>query len=891
MSESGEWRRVEELFVQCEGLPDDERAAFLMKTCGDDESLRHNVERLLAADRSVGSRLEGIVLRAVQADTELPTDVETRREFAALGAVPDRIGSYRIGRVVGEGGMGTVFLGERADGTFEQRVAIKLVKQNLLTPDASLRFERERQILARIEHPAVARLLDGGTTPTGMPYLVMEYVNGKAIDAYCDRQGLSILERLRLFRQVCSGVRAAHRNLVVHRDLKPSNILVTPDGQPKLLDFGISKLLDGDGSDGNATLTVLGHRPLTPEYASPEQIRDEPITTAVDVYALGLLLHRLLTGDRPYPLPTTRGEDLRKAICETPAERPSLTVARLAAEDPTRMASVAAARGTVPQRLRRRLRGDLDEIVLKALRKEPKDRYDSAEHLSIDIGRHLEGLPVDARRGGWRYRAGRFLRRNRMVIAAVASVVLALTIGLVGQTREAERANREAERANSEARSSAAVAAFLVELFDAADPTVTREEVTARQLLDRGVERIHGELADQPLVQAHLMSALGRVFHNYRDFDQAEPLFAAALERRQANLPDGHPDIATGHLDLADDLRVQNRLEEAMPHYEAALAMRRAHFGEDSVEFAQILNNMALGWMRAADYDRAADALQRALEIRRRHLGDHMLVAQSLHNLTLIATNRGDYCAAAATGREALELKRRLLPPDDPSLGRTHFELSFPVQMLGDYPEAERLIVQALEILSNAWDDSHESVLMVRGDLAYLRHLRGDWDAAEISQREILQLKQEHLGHDHREVAFTLHSLGRQLQDRGDFEDAEDMFRRSLELRTRIYPESHPNVATARHHLGSLLLQRGRVEEAEPLLRRALAVRRQALPPSHPRLAESLVAVAELLLGQGSPDAAEPLAEEALSILHNALPADHPRVAQAEAILGACMQS
>lgn len=863
---------------------------MLEERCGEHPALRERVERLLTAAGSVGDRLEEVVQAArAELGAHPTTDVDPGSD-ASRGSEGEQVGPYRLLGVLGEGGMGTVHLAERADGTYEQRVAVKVVKQGLAGHQVERRFRRERQILARLEHPAVSRLLDGGSTPAGQPYLVMELVDGEPIDAYCDRHCLSIDARLELFRRVCAGVQKAHRNLIVHRDLKPSNILVTAEGQPKLLDFGISKLLEGDEPVDRTELTSLGQRVLTPEYASPEQLRDEPITTAVDVYALGLLLHRLLTGDRPYPLPATRGEALRKAICDVPAEHPSSTVARLLADDPRAAEAIATARATDPVRLRKRLAGDLDHIVAKTLRKEPDQRYASVEWLSADLGRHLEGLPVEARRGGWRYLAGRFLRRNRVVVAAGLSILLALALGLVGQTREARRANREAARANSEARASAEVADFLVELFDAADPAKTREELTARQLLDRGVERIHGELADQPLTQARLMSTLGRVYHN-RGHPEAEGLFATSLELRLAALPDDHPLIATGHLDLADNLRVQGRVEEAMPHYERALALRREHFGDDSIEHAQVLNNMALALIRSAEYRRAEESLRRALEIRRRHLGEHMLVAQSLHNLTLIATDLGDYAAAAARGREALDLKTRLLPADDPSLARTYFELSFPVQKLGDYDEAERLISTALEIARNAWGGTHVDVLMMRGDLAYLRHLQGEREAAESSQREILELKRTHLGEDHREVAFSLHSLGRQLADRGDLEGAEEVFRRSLGLRSRIYAADHPNVATAKQHLGALLLQRGQIEDAEPLLLSSLESRRRALPPTHPTLADSLLPVAELLLEKGSTERATKLAGEGLEILRAALPPDHPRIARARAVLDACSRS
>ncbi|MEM7516783.1 MAG: serine/threonine-protein kinase, partial [Planctomycetota bacterium] len=615
--------------------------------------------------------------------------------------------------------------------SLDRQVALKVLHaQNAFTARARRRFAREARAIARLNHPHIAGVYDLGVDDDHRTlWLAMELIEGDGMTRL-KRESIDLVRLLSLSDQILSALSAAHARSIIHRDLKPSNILVTADGLPKLLDFGISKLLEADDPAAGTALTLLGQRVLTPEYASPEQVRDEPITTGVDIYALGLLLHRLLTSDRPYALPTTRGEALRKAICETPAERPSVTVARLASTDLSTAESMAAARSTEPRRLRRRLAGDLDHIVSKALRKEPSERYVSVELLSADIDRHLEGLPVEARRGGWRYRTGRFLRRHRVAVVAGVAVVLALAAGLVGQTREAERANREAERATLEATTTARVADFLVTLFDASDPMLTREVLTGRQLLDRGVERIHDELSGEPLIQARLMSTLGRVYHNQGLFAEAEPLFATALERRQEVLKAGHPDIATSHLDLADDLRTQGRLEAAMPHYEQAVSMRRKHFGTDSIELAEALNNMALGLIRIGDYDRAQELLQSVYEIRRQKLGEHNLTAQSLHNLTLIASRRGDDRTAVATGRQTLELKSRILPSDHPSTGRTFSLLAGPVRRLGDFPEAERLLQASLEIVLKSWDETHVDVLGIRGDLAFVRHLLGDWEAA-----------------------------------------------------------------------------------------------------------------------------------------------------------------
>ncbi len=831
MADGENWQRVEELFFGCEGLSDEARHRFLDQECGANQALRQQVERLLAADQSAGDRFEDIVQRAALVEVEPET-------AARPSAAPTAIGPYRLVEVLGEGGMGTVYLAERADGAFVQRVAIKVVKGGLVGPSIERRFQQERQILARLEHPAVARLLDGGTTPEGLPYLVMEYVDGEPIDVYCDRHRLSIAARLELFRKVCAGVQMAHRNLVVHRDLKPSNILVTEDG-PKLLDFGISKLLVGDEAVAGAEFTRLGHRVLTPEYASPEQVREEPITTAVDVYALGLLLHRVLTGDRPYDLPSGRGEELRKAVCDSVAERPSATVARLLKGNTTAIEANAVARASDPKRLRRALAGDLDHIVSKALRKEPNQRYPSVELFAADIECHLKGLPVQARRGGFRYRAGRFVGRHRAIVVATLVAILALAVGLVGQAREARRANREAL-------ASAQVVEFLTELFNASNPYETLDTITLRDVLHRATERIRGELEDQPLVQARLMSILGRTYHNTGQFEDALPLRRAVLERRMATLTPGDSEIATATLDLADNLRVLGRADEAMPYYEQALELRQQQFGADSLETAEVLNNKALALTRNADPSQAEALLLRVLEIRRAKLGGDYLVAQTLHNLARVASRLGAYDRAEALGEEALSIKAEVLPPNHPSTGRSLLMLSQVVWKRDDYAGAEEHLRRAIDILQEAFGKHHVDVLGAVGDLAELRYLQGDRETAEAEQRRVLAAKREHLGGEHPEVALTLVALATQLRNRGE------------------------------------------IAEAEVLLQEALAIRREVLVAEHPAIARTMLALAETLALSGS-DEAVSMARDGLRQLEHALPADHPDLAHGREVLATCL--
>src|ERR1700722_13816674 len=445
----------------------------------------------------------------------------------------DRIGPYRILRTLGVGGMGEVYLAERADAEFEQLVAIKVVYGSLRGIQSRLKFER--QILAQLDHPNIAHLLDGGSLPDGTAYMVMEYVDGVPIDAYCDSNRLDIVARLKLFQTVCAAVHYAHQNLIVHRDLKPSNILVTAAGVPKLLDFGIAKLLD-ERQAGHHTLTVTHAdiRIMTPDHASPEQVRGQAITTSSDVYVLGVLLYRLLTGTGPFFIPSMRLTDIERAICEKDPLLPSQAVNVV---DSPEACGIADARGAGAHRLRRILRGDLDTIVIMAMRKEPERRYASAQQMASDIQRYLEGKPVIARRDTMSYRTAKFVRRHWLPVTASVSVVF-LIIAFAATTYEqslriaAERDRVTEQRAMAERERTRAeeVSSFLVNLFKLSDPQENRgNQVTARELLDSGAKRLQSELQDQPATKAALLSTVGAVYDSLGQYREALPILTESL--------------------------------------------------------------------------------------------------------------------------------------------------------------------------------------------------------------------------------------------------------------------------------------------------------------------------------------------------------------------------
>ena len=563
------------------------------------------------------------------------------------------IGRYRVESRIGDGGMSTVYLAVRDDDVYRQRVAVKVLGRGLNRPDLVARFRVERQILASLDHPGIARLLDGGTTDDGRPYLVMEYIEGVPLDEYCDGKRLGLDERIDLFRKICSAVEYAHQNLVVHRDIKPTNILVTPEGNPRLLDFGIAKLLEGAALPGTSQPTTTGLPLMTPQYASPEQVGGGPVTTATDVYSLGVVLDVLLTGRLPYRLEAVPGESLERAVVEQDAERPSTAVARTTRDGGVRasdralergptLEALSAARGLRPQQLRRRLSGDLDNILLMALRKEPTRRYVSVGQLSEDLRRYRAGEVVVARRDTVGYRAGKFVSRHKVGVAA-AAVALAVILGLAAtMTAQAIRLARQRDEIRAERDKAVEVAALLEDIFAGSDPGQTRgETVTAREILDKGAARVMGTLQEDPETQAALALTIGKVYLGLGLPDRAGPLLQQSLAQRERLHGSDNVDVADSLLALGVLDQNRGELAAAESRQRRALDIQKRLLGDRDRKVGDTLTDLGVTLLSLARYAEAETIIREALSIHRSTAGDSEAVAYDLNNLGSVLRRTG----------------------------------------------------------------------------------------------------------------------------------------------------------------------------------------------------------------------------------------------------------
>jgi serine/threonine-protein kinase len=819
---------IEEVFEHALDLDATRRGAWLSHRCGNDAELRSEVESLLGAHETPIGILERRLTRAAA-----PIDSEPLRDR--------RIGPYRVVRELGRGGMGVVYLAERVDGEFRREVAIKLLRNSPDAEELHRRFLAERQILASLSHPHVAQLLDGGTTDGELPYLVMEYVDGLPITTYCDRHGLDVTARLRLFIDVCRAVNSAHQNLVIHRDIKPGNILVTAAGQAKLLDFGIAKLLNAAMGGMAMPHTRTAFRVMTPDYASPEQVRGEPLTTGSDVYALGVVLYELLAGRRPYQIRTGAQSELHELVCEREPERPSTWAKRPPEVDdpeaPTTDA-VASARGTSPDRLQRELSGDLDAIVMMALRKEPRRRYGSAELLAEDIERYLRGLPVLARHPSRAYYLGKFLRRHRTAASLGAIAVLSLVAGTavaVNQTAaersERDRATAALTQARQALRESEETTSFLAGLFDVDVPAPgSAGSGTTEELMSRGMVQVE-QLEGHPLVQARMLDGMGRIYEN------------------------------------------AGRLKDAKLAYERSLALRRANGAGESAEVATTMLHMANLLRVLGSYATADSAAWHALRIYEKVNGPaDPSAAEAWQMLSMLAVYFSDLPASEAYARRSAEIRVAAYGMDDPRNAYALEMLGGALRRLGKYEEGERYMRRALALYEHEKGPNDLSLIVPLYRLAETVAVdREDYVEAVRLMERGLAIARASLGEDHPRTAYTLEMLGSMESRRGNFTRAERLSRLAAEMFDRTLGRRDVAAAGSHADLAKVYSRVARWTDAEAAQRIAITIYENSLGRAHPAYAGAIAGLCEIHLHTHRFAEAETECREALAIRERAL--------------------
>ncbi len=818
------WSHIRELFTATHELSAQERKKELDDACVDDPALRSEVESLLASYDTADEFFRPLEKNLVATAAE---------QFISNEKIGTVIGSYRIIRQLAHGGMGEVFEAVRDDGKFQKRVAIKFVRLGLSQKEIIRRFEAERQFLATLVHPNIAQLIDAGTTDDGVPYLIMEFVDGTRIDAYCDAHKLSIEERLKLFQIVCSAVQFAHQNLVVHRDIKPGNILVSSDGTPKLLDFGIAKLVSETGIGEEMTRTGMGF--MTPEYASPEQIRGEKVTTVSDVYSLGVLLYKLLTGQKPYEFKSLVPFDISRTILDTEPTKPSTKEIVIDVGDGNR------------EKVRRLLKGDLDTILLMALRKEPSRRYTSVEQFANDIERYLQGMPVLARPNTLPYRSSKFVQRHRAGAVAFVIVNLAIAGGIGGVIWQAREAHKERDRAQAETQKAENINRFLNDMISEGDPFRNGKDITVFQMLENASKNIDRGFSSSPETVADLYSTMGTVYMNLAHNAKADSLFRKALLLKTHIYGQSHRKVAEAMGDVALILQNQEMPFPADSMYKLALGAFHQIGDVPCKEYAGVLANYA-GFFQIKGNNAMADSLTSAsLTMFKAIPGDYRdEISLIMGNLALLKRTEGQLDAADSLNRVTIKMKTELFGADHYKLAYQYHNLSFVLADKGDNEGAIAMLNKSLELTRKFLGDEHPETAFAEKTLGTQLYNVKRFSEAAFHVEQALRIQSKLLPETHRTRIGLYELLGKINRDAGQLVQAGKNLRKAFDLRQRSTPQDTTVIALYGLELGKCLMLQGRFAQAESLMRNSQARLRGLVADTSSEMLKANAYLAEL---------------------------------------------
>lgn len=844
MEKPSQWQRIKEIVGTALEQEPSRRGVYLDEACADDSGLRAEVDSLLSAYEKSDD-----LSRSPFAGARFDVPVESQS-----------MGPYRLIKKLGEGGMGQVWLAEQT-APVRRQVALKLIRAGMLHSDALQRFQAERQSLALMDHPAIAKVFDAGATPNGQPFFVMEYVEGRPITEFCDQKKLILRERLQLFIQVCEAVQHAHQKAVIHRDLKPANILVAEiDGKPRprIIDFGLAKAA-APLVPGETLFTQAGAFLGTPGYMSPEQTDPgaQDIDTRADVYSLGVILYELLAGSLPFDTERLKKEPLDKLVRILREEDPPTPSAKLR-NDPATSTVKAQARGTEAHQLVTLLSGDLDWITMKALEKDRERRYGTPFELAADIERHLQNRPILARPASAGYRVRKYIRRNRAGVAVAAGAMSLLIAFAVMQAIQLRRITRERDRANR-------VTDFMTSMFKVSDPSEARgNSVTAREILDKSSKEIETGLAKDPELQAQMMNVMGEVYLNLGLYPQAQSLIEQAIQIRRRTYGVRNRETLDSMDKLAWIFQEQGKFEQAEKIEREILPIRSELFGpedRDTLGSEMNLANAVSGQGRNAESEQIDRA---ALAIRRRILPEDRMTLIEMSNLAATLEDMGRYQESEQLLDEALPIMNRTLGPEHPFTIKARSNLADVYDREGRFAEAEQITRELLEIRRRVLGPNHPDTLTNAGDVGTLLYEEGRFAEAEVIHREILEIQKRVTGPEHPRTLSTMSNLANDLAALHRYVEAEQLSQKTWEIQRRVLGAEHPYTLDSAVSLAAIYRKEGRYAEAEKLMRQTLEIQRRVLGSNHPVTIDSAYSLAGVL-------ALEHKREEALATLRDAI--------------------
>jgi serine/threonine protein kinase/Tfp pilus assembly protein PilF len=815
---------VKSVFEQALDIDLKERQIFLDDKCGDDKELKKEVLSLLDAHNQADDFLE------------IPPNIKEKKSHPDKDQfIGTRIGNYLIEAEAGVGGMGIVYIGKRDDKEFKHKVAIKILRHHFNSEYVIKRFQNERQTLANLQHPNIARLLDGGTTAEGLPYLVMEYIDGKSLLEYCDDKNLNISQRLEIFRLVCGAVQYAHQNLVVHRDIKPGNVLVNKEGRPKLLDFGIAKLMDEELNENEEGLTKTGMWHLTPEYASPEQIKGESITTRSDIYSLGILLYQLLTGHQAYRITVNSPVAIGKIITDEQVIKPSdkfQSTEEISSSDGTikhiTPQSISNSRNEKPEKIFQHLKGDIDNIILKAIHKDPVRRYTSAEQFSEDIRRHLIGLPVIARKDTIKYRFSKFVQRHKVGVSLFIIFNFIILFSIVAIIYQANIASEERDKAQTELEKFDEVNNFLLEMLASADPEVKGRDVKVFDLLEKATEDVNVKLKNHPKIKSAIKQTLGSTFIGLGEYDKAKTLLTESLEA--------------------------NKILYGLHSKEAAKSSHQLGLCYDWIGNYPLADSF---------YNQGIFIYDKILEKPTKDFADN------LNDYGTYMTNMGLYDSASVLFKRSLDIYGMYSEEKGQKEAITINNLAVNLHHQNKVDEAEKYYSEALNILTNLYGINRPEVASIYNNLAFIYMDNKNYDASENAFKKAYEIKTAVLGKGHPSIGLALSNLGMLYFVKGDYLKAEIPLQESINFFYRIKALEDPFLSLAYYWLGRAYLESNQLNESEEVLRKSILIREELFSKNHSKTFSSVGELAICLLKQKRYSESEKLLNETLEFYKN----------------------